>query len=72
MYQSNLGVLIMYKIIDVFGCAHKNVMTFDEAIKTLQSDMYLSDKDIAAAKNADKFSFIYGFKSCHIERFNHA
>jgi hypothetical protein len=58
----------MYKIIDVFGCAHKNSMTFDEAIKTLQADMYLSDSDIAAAKNADKYSFIYGFKSCHIER----
>lgn len=58
----------MYKIIDVFGCAHKNTMTFDEAIKTLSSDMYLSDRDIAVAKNADKYSFIYGFKSCHIER----
>jgi protocatechuate 3,4-dioxygenase beta subunit len=58
----------MYKIIDVFGCAHKKLMTFEEAIKTLNSDMYLSDKDIAAAKNSDKFSFIYGFKSCHIER----
>ena len=58
----------MYKIIDVYGCAHKNTMTFDEAIKTLQADMYLTDRDIAAAKNADKFSFIYGFKSCHIER----
>jgi hypothetical protein len=58
----------MYKIIDVYGCAHKNVMTFDEAIKTLSSDMYLTEKDIAAAKNADKYSFIYGFKSCHIER----
>jgi hypothetical protein len=58
----------MYKIIDVYGCAYKNTMTFDEAIKTLQADMYLSDNDIAAAKNADKFSFIYGFKSCHIER----
>lgn len=58
----------MYKIIDVFGCAHKNSMSFDEAIKTLSSDMYLSDRDIAAAKNADKYSFIYGFKSCYIER----
>jgi hypothetical protein len=58
----------MYKIIDVFGCAHKNHMTFSDAIKTLQADMYLSDRDIAAAKNADKYSFIYGFKSCHIER----
>lgn len=58
----------MYKIIDVYGCAHKNTMTFDEAIKTLQADMYLSYSDIAAAKNADKYSFIYGFKSCHIEK----
>jgi hypothetical protein len=58
----------MYKIIDVFGCAHREPMTFEKAIQTLRSDMYLSEKDIQLAKKSDKFTFVYGFVSSQIER----
>jgi hypothetical protein len=57
-----------YKIIDVFGCMHKEAYSFKDAIKKLNSDMYLSDTDIQKAKDSDKYTFVYGFKQCHIER----
>lgn len=58
----------MYKIIDIFGCQHKDLYTFDDAIAKLRQDMYLSDKDIQQARLKDKYTFIYGFISSHIER----
>jgi hypothetical protein len=58
----------MYKIIDVFGCCHKQLYSFQDAIKTLRSDMYLSDKDIEQAKQSDSYTFVYGFKQSHIEK----
>ena len=58
----------MYKITDIFGCQHKNLYTFDDAIAKLRKDMYLSEKDIQKAKLEDKYTFTYGFISSHIEK----
>lgn len=58
----------MYEIIDVFGCCHKQLYSFQDAIKTLRSDMYLSDKDIEQSKQSDSYTFVYGFKQCHIKK----
>ena len=58
----------MYEIIDVFGCCHKELYSFDDAIKKLQSDLYLMDSDIQKAKESDSYTFVYGFKQCHIKR----
>jgi hypothetical protein len=59
---------LQYKIIDVFGCMHKELYSFKDAIKKLNADMYLSESDIQQAKESQKYTFVYGFKQCHIER----
>ena len=58
----------MYEIIDVFGCCHKELYSFDNAIKKLREDLYLMDQDIQKAKEKESFTFVYGFKQCHIKR----
>jgi hypothetical protein len=58
----------MYRITSIDGYANPEPMWFHAAIQVLRNDMYLSEKDIALAKQADKFTFVYGFASSLIEK----